>query len=938
MPQITDPVMLAKIKAKTQLQTPMQPQTLAGPATGLPNGVNLVPRTNTLGQQLDDARKAGLLPLEIKEKAANARKAQIEADNLAGIPWNEDTINFVAQGLAGGAKITDLTGGFGMGTAGRINQTRALERLTEIQGAKGLHGEDQARQIAHYKAGSAALANLEKQYGTVQGNETTTRGNIENYLNLSQELPWQTGSPTANKVIQWLQKEIPGLPGHDQVPEMQAAGVTGLNEYARLMSGAPSGAGVLSDASRQEAREIMLGNYSKEQKQAVWQLMQADMANRIKGYRSALDEGYVNLTKTPGYQVPGDVTALGHGIAPTPQEVFDQNAKLIHGIYQNAGTGATQPGEMKLSTTEQAKPFPLGYQEEHNAFLNEHRGKLTVQDYVAFRKQMDAKYGMEEGDLNTPETEKFVRDINEGRTSTAIPALNRPLSADESLAAKISQNPAATLLENFANSATMGLPELASSQEKRDVFHAANEANAPEAFVGDAAGSVLPITGLSKAGAASLAKLGMTPEKIATLFGGSLRANAAGNVAANTVYGGIRGFNSADDGQGAEGALGGAAAGAVGGVVGEVATRGAVPLLSGRTIAALQKMKGVDLTTLQRLGLGSEEGAISGVPFAHGSQQKALTSYNLNEAKKALEPILRYDNSLAIPKGVAAGTEVNAHVDKAASDFYDTIKPHIVGSVDGKFNSALKVYKAAADTPIKKQMFAEIQSAVNSLKDANGHFDGNSYKEASAKLRELVDAFSNDTTNPVAAGQMARVADGIRKQIKALVKRQVPEDVANRLNAVEKTWSMKMVNEDATRRALAQNAGVYSPSQRLTSIKSLDTSKNKGFSARGTASGQKDAMAAQEIMGPGTVPAKASLKDMAYALGTLGGTGYATHGVVPSVVIPAGIAAYAPGVKRITQKVLSRPSAIEGKKTIVNNKASRAAIADAMRKLLMGGK
>jgi hypothetical protein len=178
----------------------------------------------------------------------------------------------------------------------------------------------------------------------------------------------------------------------------------------------------------------------------------------------------------------------------------------------------------------------------------------------------------------------------------------------------------------------------------------------------------------------------------------------------------------------------------------------------------------------------------------------------------------------------------------------------------------------------------------------NGHFNGRGYLAASERLRAVQQAFADKGENEgsLAARDMAQAAGKARKALKDLVIRQVPEDVGNKLKAVEQTWASKMQLEDATNRALAANAGIYSPSQAITSAKKFDTSVNSGMSARGQAPGlgpvkvkspliTNQLEAAQHIMGTGTVPAKASLKDIAYATGVLGAGGYASGGALPAV-------------------------------------------------------
>jgi hypothetical protein len=644
--------------------------------------------------------------------------------------------------------------------------------------------------------------------------------------------------------------------------------------------------------------------------------MQADMGNRLAALRQTLDENYKNLTVTPGYQVPSSTGEL-RAVNPTPQEVFDANDKLIRSIYEKAGQGVTPGGENKLSTTEQAIPFPPGYQAEHKAYLQQNMGHITPEDYIAFRKQMDQKYGVSEQPQDMDEVRKFVDAVNSGKSTTEIPAQNVPLSNEEKLRAERASSPAMTAVQNFGNAVTGGAVDLALSPEQREAEKLVNIENPKSAIAGDALGSIAPIVGIGKGTTALLERAGIRPDTIAALLGGKERAAALGAVAKNAAYGGIRGFNAADDGEGISGAAEGAVIGAAGGAGGELAAKGINPIFSDRFLGNRELLKGVKQTTLQRLGLGDFEQGIDNVPGVAGGRNKTLASFNTDNVNRALQNVANLDNAkidVTMPKGLPPGPEQNAFLNSKLDEAYNAIRPQITGKATKQFTAATKVAPE------------EAQPAIT-LFTKGGSYNGDSYQEASKNLRELEMDFSHQAENGViGARDKARAVATLRQQMDNLVASQ-NGTVATDLKSINQGWAHSMRIEDATDRALATSKGQYGPSQYIKSIQKLDnrsTAQGKGFD-------QDYAMAAQDVLGSGG-KSKPTLHGTFYGLGGLGGAAAGGVAIGAPHVVPMTVGlAYAPGIKKLTSTLLT------GKRpVIVNNEATRAAIADTLRKIMSG--
>jgi hypothetical protein len=91
---------------------------------------------------------------------------------------------------------------------------------------------------------------------------------------------------------------------------MDAAWATFASEYAKVVSGSPSGAGTLTDSARHEAMNIMRGNYSVAQKEAAFKQMRADMSNRLAALNQSISDSYSSLTQRPGTSGGGSATRI----------------------------------------------------------------------------------------------------------------------------------------------------------------------------------------------------------------------------------------------------------------------------------------------------------------------------------------------------------------------------------------------------------------------------------------------------------------------------------------------------------------------------------------------------------------------------------------------------------------------------------------------------
>lgn len=200
---------------------------------------------------------------------------------------DDTTTNLFAQQYLSTGQLPPL----GMGKTATQARLKIMKQVATIAGGEGLSGKDLATQIAHYKAGVANISNLEKQFGTVTGNEATFAKNAQQVVEIARQMN-MTDSRLLNTPLQTYLRQT----NDPNVARLDVAIKTAANEYARLVTASPSGAGTLSDSARMEYQGVIEGNFPLKQKIAALRQMQIDASNRTSSLHSALQTAYAHLT------------------------------------------------------------------------------------------------------------------------------------------------------------------------------------------------------------------------------------------------------------------------------------------------------------------------------------------------------------------------------------------------------------------------------------------------------------------------------------------------------------------------------------------------------------------------------------------------------------------------------------------------------------------
>lgn len=411
-----------------------QPLPSAAPAVVTPTGQSVTlgtPKTQVHLLSPDETSQTpGLNPNHTYQKHPDGSITDL-GDNGQGL--DPGSVDFVAHQYLTSGQMPAL----GMGNSSIRKQI--LDRASEIAGAKGLTGEAFATQIAHYKAGTAQVQNLEKQLAGYQQSEDTALANGEQFIERSAELPGQTQYPLINSVVQGVQRNVP-VAGHDTVAAMDNAWKTFSDEYAKVLSGSPSGSGVLSDSAREAQYEILKGNYSLSQKRAALSQVRADMANRIAAMHQTINDAYTNLSKAPGYGVPDSFNAIVGGsqnnggtkdaVAPVAAVPTSGNGNPPAG---GGGNSPTDPSVQNVGGfRDQLTYSPDGAVAFHDALFNAaHAGQIkSVGDAQTWAAQYNKQHGTDYGVADSPVTRQAISAAVAGKPfSVDIPQMSQTEAA-----------------------------------------------------------------------------------------------------------------------------------------------------------------------------------------------------------------------------------------------------------------------------------------------------------------------------------------------------------------------------------------------------------------------------------------------------------------------------------------------------------------------------
>lgn len=380
-----------------------------------------------------------------------------------------------------------------------------------------------------------------------------------------------------------------------------------------------------------------------------------------------------NFLKANGYD-PDAVDALAGEYAPqiSPQQTTPWQQSYIGGdTGQNAAAfGATQG----------AGEIPPAMQAEHQAYIQQHAGKLDPDGYVAFMTGLHQKYGMQPAPAD--QYRDFVNRANRPGTTVSpnIPAPTRDLSAVEQFRNNLVSNPIGAGAAGFADSMGFG----AVSALAPDQMGALGDANPLPMALGQIGGTIGATGAMGKLASGGLSRL---PRMKSALDAMRFNTPFTRSLATDAAYSGIYGANTGGD------PLTSAALGAVGSAggqgVGAVLGAGARGLRLNPQALAL-RARGIPMTIGQQLG---------GIPKSIEDAMTSLPGVGDIINARRLEGLRAFNQRALNDAGQPVGARVADIGEKGAGGLFDQIS--------NSYDSAT----AGVDVPLDAQFATDLAAA-----------------------------------------------------------------------------------------------------------------------------------------------------------------------------------------------------------------------------------
>lgn len=390
--------------------------------------------------------------------------------------------------------------------------------------------------------------------------------------------------------------------------------------------------------------------------------------------------------------------------------------------------------------------------------------------------------------------------------------------------------------------------------------------------------------------------------KAAQFIGGRLPSAALASGATSAAF-------APEDRTGAF--YGGAAGGALGEAAGRVLTKTLGGVVSDRVTPAARELmdqganvpmwKAVDDTTRPGRVLRNAAERAKVLPVAgdmiRGQERAAIESWNRVLVREATPPmpvlddagrVLRFEYDKPV---TAVGGEGLQELSKRFNDAYGALYGSRGVPVDDAFVSQLRgiVRDAKAYLPgVADDVAGAVRKAEDTLmgltsptvQRQGGQTVGKGIVSSRIKApvtetvqlgREVVPHTNvktalDDINNAITAayksgnGEKAEALQAVRSSIEALRSRGLPPEVAAQADEINKAYAkFKTLSRASSMLGAQKQGGVVTPGQQLNSIRARDKTPDKSAFARGTAPGQQQALAAQQVygnqlpdIGPGT--------------------------------------------------------------------------------------
>lgn len=479
---------------------------------------------------------------------------------------------------------------------------------------------------------------------------------------------------------------------------------------------------------------------------------------------------------------------------------------------------------------------------------------------------------------------------------------------DMSLLQRAAGSDTGAFLAQMGNAATAGIPAALAGPSGQGALDAM-AANSPNASI--VGGTIGSMTGALGGEAAIAARAPAALAKYAPRI-------------ADTLFGGLSGFNQSREGEGGAGAATGAAAGLIGGMVGERAMRGAGAVARGVRDPAIQALRGLNipLTTGQALGssgmvgrgIKKMEDAATSIPFV-GNMIEARRREGFEGLNRAAFDIGSQTTGGQVQDYGAAGIQqLEALKSQAYRDALDPVTLDLAGDQQFPVDLINTQISARSIPQVGDDAVEALDYRIGGGTDNAGMMGGRDFQEAYRGLARDGRAaangpYANEFSGAMRAGQNS-LSDALERQNPGAFQGFTDANTANR---------RLMVLADAVDSAKNTEGQLFSPAQlNMADARSANRLTGKLASASGDRPFHDLATAAQQVLPSKLSDSGTSTRMLTgLALGggagagagyTMGDTGTGTAtGLGLSLLLAAG--GSRPAQRAMTTALLDRPDA-----------------------------
>lgn len=218
------------------------------------------------------------------------------ATGTNGLALTPQTTQFLSEVSNSGVNLDSLVPSFGNGAAGSLAKQQIFNNIAKNASALGIDGATFGAMLTDSRAKTATYTALQKQGSQTKVNEDTAIKNFNQLEDLSQKVAndptlIQSSIPVLQK---WLLNGQLALTGNPNVNNFMGTLTTALTEYAKVVSGATTGAAV-TDSANGAAQQLLNAGLSPAAISSFVANATKEMANRTSSYDDALKGLFGNI-------------------------------------------------------------------------------------------------------------------------------------------------------------------------------------------------------------------------------------------------------------------------------------------------------------------------------------------------------------------------------------------------------------------------------------------------------------------------------------------------------------------------------------------------------------------------------------------------------------------------------------------------------------------